>query len=247
MEKYVYRAKASAAHFQFTNGPPDFGDEYTLTYYSESPGEVQRNTGARTGPEIKFSDSSVSISCTKEPGVYTTEVWSVLKNFNVNDVLTADAIESGLMTIYREEWYSDPSKPKRARAVPLPLVITNLQIFGVPFRLGHELQLPDPFNYDPDQRTNYLNGKGPEIEPIGISQIPGGRIPSPHGDIKMSDDTRRIDVPDFGIVYIADWSWQPQDANTPAKSAHWVEAVRLDLHNPGTGGGGGTGGNGTSY
>ena len=108
MDKYVYSAKAIAAHFNFTNGHPDFGSEYTLTYHSEAPGEVGRETGGRGGPEISFTNSSVHISCAKGDGAYTTIVRSTLQNLNVNDVLTADSIECGLITVYREEWYGDP-------------------------------------------------------------------------------------------------------------------------------------------
>src|SRR5207253_1096145 len=93
MEKYIFSAKAVAAHFNFTNGHPDFGDQYTLTYHSDAPGEVRRDTGGRSGPEISFTNSSVHISCAKSDGVYTTIVRSALQGFNVHDVLTADSIE----------------------------------------------------------------------------------------------------------------------------------------------------------
>ncbi len=246
MAKYLYSAKAVAAHFQFTDGNSHYGEEYTLVFHGEAPGEQHKDTGARSGPEISFSNSSVHISCKKESGVYTTLVRSTLKNFNVKDVLTADSIESGIMTVYREEWYSDEARPKRARAIPLPPVIENLKILDVPFRLGQELQLPEHFGYDDGRRAKYLNGEGREIEPVGIAPASGRRIPTSRGEIEVSADTRRISVPNFGIVYIADWKWQPQDAYTPANSAHWVEMVRLELSNPGSGGGGGVGGDGTT-
>jgi hypothetical protein len=247
MEKYVYSAKAVAAHFNFTNGHPDFGDEFTLTYHSEAPGEVRKDTGGRSGPEISFTNSSVQISCTKGAGVYTTIVRSSLQNLNVNDVLTADSIECGLMTVYREEWYVDPARPRRARAIPLPAVIQNLRIHGVPFRPGQELRLPEHFSYDDARRARYLNGEGPEIEPVGVSAAPGRRVATARGDVEVSADTRRITIPNFGIVDLADWMWQPPDTRTPARTAQLVQMIRLELKNPGTGGASGTVGNGTPF
>ena len=247
MEKYIFSAKAVAAHFNFTNGHPDFGDQYTLTYHSDAPGEVRRDTGGRSGPEISFTNSSVHISCAKSDGVYTTIVRSALQGFNVHDVLTADSIECGLMTVYREEWYGDPARPKRARAIPLPAVIQNLQIHGVPFRLGQELRLPEHFIYDDARRTKYLNGEGPEIEPVGVSAAPGLRVATSRGDIEVSADTRRTTIPKFGIVDFADWMWQPPDTRTPARTAQWVQMVRLELKNPGSGGGSGVSGNGSPF
>jgi hypothetical protein len=247
MEKYVFSAKAVAAHFHSTTSDRHFGDEYTLTFQGETPGEKEKATDGRTGPEISFTYSSVRISCTKESGVYTTVVRSTLKNLNVKDVLTVDSIEAGVMTVYREEWYSDPARSKHARAIPLPPVIENLRVHGLPLRPGLELRLPEPFSFDEARRARYLNGEGTEIEPVGISSEPGRRITTPLGEIEFSADTRGIRVPDFGIVNIADWKWQPEDADTPSKSAHWVDLLRLELSNPGRFRAGGAGGNGTSY
>jgi hypothetical protein len=247
MEKYVFSAKAVAAHFSFTNGHANFGDEYTLTYYSEAPGDVRKDTGGHSGPEISFANSSVQITCTKANGVYTTEARSSLQNLNVNDVLTADSIECGLITVYREEWYPDPARPRRARAMPLPAVIRNLKIHGVPFRLGQEVRLPEHFNDDDARRATYLNGEGPDIEPVGISAAPGRSVATAHGDVAISADTRRITIPKFGIVDLADWMWQPPDTRTPARTAQTVQLIRLDLKNPGTGGGSTVSGNGTPY
>jgi hypothetical protein len=39
--------------------------------------------------------------------------------------------------------------------------------------------------------------------------------------------------------------WKPPDIHIPAKTAQWVQLIRLELKNPGKGGGGGVGGNGT--
>jgi len=247
MDKYVYSAKAIAAHFNFTNGHPDFGSEYTLTYHSEAPGEVGRETGGRSGPEISFTNSSVHISCAKGDGAYTTIVRSTLQNLNVNDVLTADSIECGLITVYREEWYGDPARPKRARAIPLPAVVQNLQILGVPFRLGQELQLPDHFSYDDTRRANYLNGDGPEVDAVGVSPVPGRSVATARGDIEISADTRRIVIPKFGIVDFADWMWQAPDSRTPARTTQSVQMIRLELRNPGKGGGSHVSGNGSPF
>lgn len=248
MEGYVYSAKAVAAHFNFTNGHPDFGDEFTLSYCSEEPKDVARDTGGRSGPEISFTDSSVHISCAKgDGGVHTTIVRSSIQNLNVNDVLTADFIECGLMTVYREEWYYDPTRPRRARAIPLPAVIRNLQIHGVPFRLGQELRLPEHFSYDDARRAKYLNGDEPEIKLESVTAAPGESADTSRQQIDVSADTRRITIPKFGIVDFADWMWQPPDTPTDAPTFQWVQMIRLNLSNPGSGGGSGSGGNGTPF
>src|SRR5579863_5790757 len=165
MEKYVYRAQAVAAHFIFTNSHPAFGDAFTLTVNSDKPGEHQKNTGGRSGPEISFGDSSVSVSCMQADGVYTTVVRARLTKFNVKNILTADRLEAGMMTVYREKWYSDPARPKQARVLPLPPVIENLAIYGVPLRLDRELELPGPFRYDDARRMKYFEGEEREIAP----------------------------------------------------------------------------------
>jgi len=247
MEKYIFSAKAVAAHFTFTNGHPNFGDDFTLTYHSEAPGDVRKDTGSRTGPEISFSNSSVHISCAKGDGVYTTIVRAALQNLSVNDVLTADSIECGLMTVYREEWYPDPARPRRARAIPLPAVVQNLKIHGVPFRIGQELRLPEHFHYDDSRRDRYLNGEGQEIEPVGVSAAPGRSVATAGGDVAVSADTRRITIPKFGIVDLADWMWQPPETRTPARTAQCVQMIRLELKNPGSGGGSTVSGNGTPF
>lgn len=243
MEGYVFRAQAVAAHFRFTNGHAPFGDEFTLTVSTPEPGRHEKHTGARSGPEISFTDSSVSIVCEKASGVYTTTVRSSLTGFNVNDILTADLLEAGLVTVYREEWYQDPSKPKHARVLPLLPVIKNLKIHGAPIRPGQDVQLPQPFAFNDAKRQKYFQGEGAEILP------PGQRIPTAKGEIQISVDAHRISVPNFGIVYIADWtSWQPpKDKYRQAEQAHWVQLIRLHLSNPGSGGSLGLGGDGTSY
>jgi hypothetical protein len=72
-------------------------------------------------------------------------------------------------------------------------------------------------------------------------------VATSRGDIEVSADTRRITIPKFGIVDFADWMWQPPDTRTAARTAQWVQMIRLELKNPGSGGGSGTGGNGTPF
>jgi hypothetical protein len=242
--KYTYRARAVAANFVFTSGHhPNFGDAFTLELHSDTPGECSRDTGARTGPDISFTHSSVHISFKKEAGgVYTTIAKASLRNLNVKDILTVDLLESSVKTVYREEW-SKPEETTYARVLPLLPVIQNLKIYGVPFRLDHELKLPEHFSYDEARRAKYFSGEGAEILPVRIANGSGRRISTAQGEIELSADTRRITVPKFGIVYIADWKpWDVTDAQT---GAHWVQALGLNLTNPGTGGGSGAGGNGS--
>lgn len=241
---YTYRAKVIAANFVFSTGvQPDFGDEFTLEVNTNTPGLYRKPTGGQTGSYVSFADSWVEVSCEEKPGgVHTTIATAALSNFNVKGILTADLLKCRVMTVYHDAW-GDPKKSTYARALPLLPEIQNLKIYGVPFRLGQELQLPEPFNYDDAGRSAYFNGQGPEIQPAGISQVPGRRIPTAQGDIELSDDTRRITVPNFGIVNIADWQpWKP-DSRT---SGHWVQLIGLNLSNPTTGGGSGAGGNGSS-
>ena len=96
-------------------------------------------------------------------------------------------------------------------------------------RLEFDPPLPEPFSYNEEQRKKYFLGGGDEIDPVGVS-----------GD----SDTRRIEIPEFGIVTIADWKWIPSDIHVGAHSAQWVQLIGLELTNPGSGGGAGAGGGG---
>jgi hypothetical protein len=125
-------------------------------------------------------------------------------------------------------------------------VVRNLKVCGVPYELGEQLELPKPFLLDADSREAYFRGDGDQIEPEGISAAPGRRMRTGRGEIRISADTRRIAIPKFGIVYFADWIWKPPNIHIPAKTAQWVQLVKLHLKNPGSGGGGGVGGNGTT-
>ena len=247
MPKYTFHATAVAAHFQFSNGTyPDFGHEYSSVYLGDSPHAHSTRTGERKGPEISFADSFVSVECKEEEkGVYVTVVKSGLEKFNARDVVTADRLECGIETVYREEWRNDPARPKRARILPIRPVFVNLTVCGEPWELEQQLKPPAPFLYDAAQRAAYFQGDGDYIKPEGISAVPGRRMRTKCGEIRISADTRRIAIPNFGIVYFADWTWQPPDIQIPAETAQWVQLIRLDLKNPGRGGGGGVGGNGT--
>jgi hypothetical protein len=244
MERYVFHAEAVAAYFRFTDGNEDFGHKHSAILRGEAADERRLETGARSGPEISFSRSFVHVSCEKQPGgVFTTLARSGLEGFSAKDVVTADVLQCGFMSVYREEWYNDPSRPKRARMLPLPPVIENLRIYGEPYT---ELQLPEAFRYNESFREKYFEGRGEEIEPVPISCEPGPTKPSKYGPIEISGDTRRITIPGFGIVCIADWTWLPADIYTAPRTAQWVQLIGLDLKNPGTGGGSGAGGNGSS-
>jgi len=245
MPKYTFHAAAVAAHFRFTNGHQDFGHEYSSMYLGDSPHGHDSRTGGRKGPEITFTDSFVSIECKEEKGAFVTVAKSGLENFNVKDVVTADSLECGIETVYREEWRGNPKKPKRARILPRRPVIRNLKICGEPYDLEEQLKPPAPFLFDASQREEYFQGDSAEIEPEGISAAPGRRMRTSCGEIRISADTRRIAIPKFGIVYFADWMWQPYDVHIPEKTYQWVQLIRLELKNPGKGGAGGVGGNGT--
>jgi hypothetical protein len=246
MSKYTFHAKAVAAHFRFTDGNRDFGDEFTVLLRSEAPHEHHQDTGARTGPEVTFTHSFVHVSFQKEPGgVFTTVARAGVRNLNVRNRVTADALECGVMTVYREAWYGDPARPRRARILPLPPVIENLTVSGMPYRVGQELQLPDAFAFDDARRARYFRGEEPEIEPQAISSAPGRPLKTDRGEIDISADTRRITIPNFGIVDFADWMWLPADTDIAERTAQWVQLIRYELGNPGNGSIAGVGGNGS--
>lgn len=246
-KSYVFHAKAVAAHFHYTGGGnPDFGHEYALCFHGDANFKHKAKPGRHIDEEISFSKSFVHVFCKKERGgVYTTISKSGLKDLKVKGKLTADEIECGVMSVYREEWYCDPSQPRRARILPLPPVIKNLKICGQAFRLGKELRLPEPFSFDDTRRKKYFLGEGDEIDPVGVSAASGERVASKCGDLLLSADTRRIEIPEFGIVTLADWKWLPPDIHVGAHTAQWVQLIGLDLKNPGTGGGAGAGGGGS--
>jgi hypothetical protein len=228
---YVFHAKSVAAHFHYTRGNPDFGSEYALCFHGDANFKQKRKPVPHSDEEISFRRSFVHVFCKKERGgVYTTISKSGIKDLKVKGKLTADEIECGVMSVYREEWYSNPALPRRPRILPLPPVINNLKIGGKAFRLGKELRLPKPFSYNDEQREKYFLGEGDEIDPVGVS---------------ASSDTRRIEIPDFGIVTIADWKWIPSDIHIGDHTAQWVQLIGLELTNPGSGGGAGAGGGGT--
>jgi hypothetical protein len=247
--RYTFHAHALAAHYRFTtDSNDDFGPEYTLAFQGRTPFKHHEKTGGHSHPEISFSRSWVHISCKKERGgVYTTIAKAGLKNVSVKGKVTADEIEAGIMTVYREEWYRDPARPRRARILPLPPVIKDLKICGRPYRLGKELELPEPFRFNDARRKKYFRGDEPEIEPVEISSAPGRREPSECGEIEISADTRRLSIPNFGIVALAEWKWvEEPKCHLEAHTAQWIQLIGLELKNPGSGGGGGVGGNGKS-
>ncbi len=246
LKGYTFHAHALAAHYRFTtDSSDDFGPEYALAFQGRQPFKHRERTGGHRHPEISFSHSWVHVATKIERGVYTTIAKTGLTGLRVKGKLTIDELEAGIMTVYREEWYRDPSRPKHPRILPLPPVFKNLKICGRPYRLGKELRLPEAFTFNDAQRKKYFLGEGPEIEPVGISEAPGQRESTECGEIAISADTRRIEIPDFGIVTFAEWKWLPTKIHIHAHTAQWVQLVGLDLKNPGSGGGGGVGGGGS--
>jgi len=245
MQRYIFHATAVAAHSQFTKTKQNFGHEYSLAFHGDAIHQQQLDTGGRQDPEISFSGSFVSISCTESGGVYTTIAKSSLTGYSARGMVTADKIEGGVMTVYRKEWYGNPKFPKRARILPLTPVFTNLQVCGIPF--GPRLKLPPPFLFSPSQQDDYFRGNGDEILPQGISPKFGPAERTKCGKITVSLDGRRIKIPKFGIVEFADWTWERPAIHLRTQTSQWVQMIRVTLANPGPSGGGGGGGNGSPY
>lgn len=240
-QSFTFSAKALAAHFRFTNGSgDDFGPEFALAFHGRAPFKHKEKTGDHRHPEISFTRSWVHVVTRQaRGGVYTAVAKAGLKNLNVKGKLTADEIEAGIMAVYREDWYRQPARRTGPRILPLRPVIKNLRICGEPYRLGKELALPEPFEFSDARRKEYFAGEGPEIEPLGISGAPGKREKLDCGEVAISADTRRIEIPNFGIVTLADWKWLPREIHTHEHTAQWIQLIGLELNNPGSGGGGG--------
>lgn len=239
MLKYLFDAAATAAHYEYANGGRNFGPEYSVVYRGSEPFHYEATLEGQEG-EVSFSSASVFVDCKKEDGAYITVVKSGVSDFRVNNIVSADRLECGIETVYREEWYGDPTKPARARILPIEPVMDNLKIFGQ----LHDLELPEPFLLKDSRRQEYFHGHGDPKEPEGIAAAAEEMVPK-GGEVQISADRRRIAVPKSGIVYFADWKWQAPCIHTPPKTAQWIQLVRLNLNNPGKGGGGGVGGNGT--
>ena len=253
--KYLYEAKAVAAHFQYTDGdgdfvPPKFSAEYIGEEEHDEPynsdGEPatlpERKSGER---EITFDRYQVRVRAYRQGPAHRTEATAWSTNRNIKGVLTAARIQASVITEYREPWYHDPGRPLHPRILPLPPVYDDLRIYGHPYTCN--LRLPAPFSFTKEQRAGYLGGIGPDIEPTPIASDPDypSKITTPKGKIiEVSADTRRIRVEDFGIVYFADWKWLPIDQKC-CDNFQWVELLRFDLGNPGGGGVGGAGGGGS--
>ncbi len=245
---YTFHAKSLAAHFRFSNDcDDDFGPEFALGFHGRSPFKHKDRPGGHEHPEISFKHSWVHIVTRQERGVYTTVVKAGLKDLNVKGKLLAKEIEAGIMTVYREEWYADRARPRRARILPLRPAVEGLKICGEPYRLGKELILPEPLEYSDARRKAYFAGEGDEINPIDVSDTPGKREKLPCGEVAISKDTRRIEIPDFGIVNFAQWNWLPRDLHRHEQTAQRFQLIGLELRNPGSGGGGGVIGGGSPY
>ncbi|MBZ5592035.1 MAG: hypothetical protein LAP39_07350 [Acidobacteriia bacterium] len=239
MGKFIFDAAATAAHFDYVNGIGSFGREYSVVYRGSDPFHYEATLDGQEG-EVSFSSASLFIDCSKKDGAFVTVVKSGVSNFKVKDVMSADRIQCGIETVYREEWLGDPQKPNHARILPIEPVIDNLKVFGE----LHDFELPEPFLIKNRQREDYFQGKGETREPEGIAAAAAQILPA-DGKTQISADRRGINNPKFGIVYFADWKWQEPCIHTPAKTAQWIQLVSLDVKNPGRGGGGGVGGNGT--
>ena len=240
LQSFTFNAKALAAHFRFTKDDDDFGPEFAVAFHGRAPFKHKERTGGHRHPEISFTHSWLHVhGRTERGGAYVTIAKSGLRNLNVKGKITADEIEAGLMAVYREEWYGDPARPERPRILPLPPVLKNLKVCGKPYRLGKELRLPEAFELSEARRKEYFAGEVPEIEPVEVSQTPGKPQPSECGEIAISTDTRRIEIPNFGIVTFADWKWLPREIHTHAQTTQLLQLIGLELKNPGSGGGGG--------
>jgi hypothetical protein len=240
LRSYTFQAKALAAHFHFTKGGDDFGPEFALAFHGRIPFRGKEKTRGHKHPEISFTRSWVHVVTRhSRGGVYTAVAKAGLRNLDVKGKLTADEIEAGIMAVYREEWFSEQGAPKGPRILPLRPVVKNLKICGAPYRLGKELILPAPFEFSDARRKAYFAGEGDEIEPTGVFDAPGKREKLECGEVAISADTRRIEIPKFGIVTFADWKWLPRDIHTHEHTAQWFQLIGLDLSNPGSGGGGG--------
>ena len=248
LRSYTFHAKAVAAHFRFVNTEcEDFGPEFALAFHGRTPFKHREKTGEHRHPEISFKRSWLHITASARGGVYTVVAKAGLKDLDVKGKVRADEIEAGIMAVYREEWFGDSARRMAPRILPLRPVIKNLKICGEAYRLGKELILPEPFEFSDARRKEYFAGEGREIEPVGIYDAQGERKKAECGEIAISKDTRRIDIPNFGIVTFADWKWLPCDIHTHERTVQWVELIGLDLKNPGTGGGSGASGGGTPY
>ncbi|HLN01788.1 MAG TPA: hypothetical protein VK335_21040 [Bryobacteraceae bacterium] len=238
---YTFHAKAFAAHFQFTRDKDDdFGPEFALSFHGRTPFRGKEKTRGHQHEEFSFTRSWAHVVTRKgRGGVYTTVARAGLRNLNVKGKVTADEIEAGIMAVYREEWFGEKARRRSPRILPLPPVFKNLKICGEPYRLGKELMLPEAFEFSDVRRKEYFEGEGKEIEPIEVSAAVGKREKLPCGEVAISKDTRRIEVPDFGIVTFADWKWLPRDIHTHEHTAQLVQLIGLELKNPGSGGGGG--------
>jgi len=230
LQSYTFHAKALAAHFHFTDASgADFGPEYALAFHGRTPFKHKEKTGGHRHPEISFTHSWVHVITKQERGgVYTTIAKAGLKNWNVKGKVTADEIEAGIMAVYREEWYGQSDRRRSPRILPLTPVIKNLKIGGKSYQLEN-LQLPEPFEFSEARRKEYFAGEGPEIEPTGAA------------------GARRFEIPDFGIVTLAEWKWLPREIHIHERTAQWVQLIGLELRNPGSGGGGGASGGGSPY
>ena len=246
---YTFHAKALAAHFHFTtDSDDDFGPEFALAFHGRGPVKHKEKGDGRLRGEYQFKRSWVHVS-TRElrGGVYVTVAKSGLRGLNIKGKVTADEIEAGIMAVYRKEWFADPRRPRRPRILPLPPVFDDLRICGKPYRLDKELRLPEAFRFSEARRKEYFAGEGPEIEPVAISDVPVRREPCDGVEMEISSDTRRIEIPKFGIVTFADWTWVPPNIHIAPHTVQRVQLIGLDLKNPGSGGGGGASGGGTPY
>lgn len=242
MEKYMFSAKATAAHFKFLDSKPAFGDEFTISLYGDKPDTKSATYPGLSRGGISFGPCTVKIEAKDNGnGEYTTVVTTSIQNFNVKGFVTADLLEGGLVTHYRREWYDGP-KQKTARITPLPAKFENLKVGGVDY--SPILQLPEHFHHDDGRRQLYLNDVASNNNPVAIAPDPSypRRIQGQNCEVEVSADTRRIRIANFGIVYFADWKWQDT-----GKSAQHLTLVGLDLRNPGGGGGGTVDGNGSPF
>ncbi len=103
-ERYIYEAKAVAAHFQYVDGDGDF---YPPTFTAEYIGEKEHNQpddpdGRRAEiperkkgqREITFDRYQVQVRAHQDGPAHRTEATSWITNLNIKGVLTAARIQA---------------------------------------------------------------------------------------------------------------------------------------------------------
>ena len=126
-------------------------------------------------------------------GFFRTEVRSTVENLKVEGdyPLSADRITTGLVTVYRRQWYEERNPPvSQTRVLPIDCTLGSLSVNGRPANTW----LPAPFHYDQSKREDYLHAEQPDpaIE-AEVQQAMAGSA------------SRSVKVPNFGTIYFGEW------------------------------------------